>query len=261
MTLTEERLNIKGQNLYYQKLSPPVKSDDFALILLHDSWGCVDLWGDFPAEMAELFNCDVIAYDRLGYGKSNAHTSESYNMANYHRKAAEELHSFMDILKVDQAVLYGHSDGATIALLAAAFFPDRIKAVIAETPHTFIEEEGRMAVRKTLEKSKSNSLLKSLSKYHGDKTALLFERWHQIWLSSEYDEWDVRPLFSKIECPVLAMRGEQDPFDTNQQLYSLEGYIQSPLCMALIPKAGHTPRRETPDESVKKIVEFKKTHL
>ncbi|HIE1369683.1 TPA: alpha/beta fold hydrolase, partial [Burkholderia sola] len=35
------------------------------IVLLHDSLGCVDLWRDFPAQLARATQRDVIAYDRL----------------------------------------------------------------------------------------------------------------------------------------------------------------------------------------------------
>ena len=40
------------------------------IVLLHDSLGCVDLWRDFPARLAQAAQRDVIAYDRLGFGRS-----------------------------------------------------------------------------------------------------------------------------------------------------------------------------------------------
>ena len=40
------------------------------IVLLHDSLGCVALWRDFPARLAEASGREVIAYDRQGYGKS-----------------------------------------------------------------------------------------------------------------------------------------------------------------------------------------------
>ena len=40
------------------------------IILLHDSLGSVDQWRDFPDALARATTRQVIAYDRLGFGKS-----------------------------------------------------------------------------------------------------------------------------------------------------------------------------------------------
>ncbi|MFP3594937.1 alpha/beta fold hydrolase, partial [Chryseobacterium sp. SIMBA_038] len=41
------------------------------IVFLHDSLGSVQLWRDFPVILSEAVQCNVLAYDRLGYGKSN----------------------------------------------------------------------------------------------------------------------------------------------------------------------------------------------
>jgi pimeloyl-ACP methyl ester carboxylesterase len=38
------------------------------LVFLHDSWGCVEMWGDFPEKLVELSGLDTLIYDRRGYG-------------------------------------------------------------------------------------------------------------------------------------------------------------------------------------------------
>jgi pimeloyl-ACP methyl ester carboxylesterase len=41
------------------------------LVLMHDSLGSVDLWREFPAQLAAATGREVIAYDRLGFGHSD----------------------------------------------------------------------------------------------------------------------------------------------------------------------------------------------
>src|SRR4051794_271034 len=43
------------------------------IILLHDSLGCVELWRDFPAKLAQASGLPVVGYDRLGFGRSDPH--------------------------------------------------------------------------------------------------------------------------------------------------------------------------------------------
>jgi hypothetical protein len=35
------------------------------IVLFHDSIGCIELWRDFPQQLARAAGRDVIAYDRL----------------------------------------------------------------------------------------------------------------------------------------------------------------------------------------------------
>ena len=43
------------------------------VILFHDSLGCVELWRDFPVKLARETGRAIIAYDRLGFGRSDKH--------------------------------------------------------------------------------------------------------------------------------------------------------------------------------------------
>lgn len=54
----------------------PVNAQGVPIVLLHDSLGCVALWRDFPAQLAQATGHRVIAYDRLGFGRSAAHPGQ-----------------------------------------------------------------------------------------------------------------------------------------------------------------------------------------
>ncbi len=43
-----------------------------AILLFHDSLGCVEVWRDFPAQLAVATGRPVVSYDRLGFGRSDA---------------------------------------------------------------------------------------------------------------------------------------------------------------------------------------------
>jgi pimeloyl-ACP methyl ester carboxylesterase len=51
--------------------SPPRVPDPAPLFLFHDSLGCVELWRDFPRLLSTGLARVVVAYDRLGYGRSS----------------------------------------------------------------------------------------------------------------------------------------------------------------------------------------------
>ena len=55
-------------------------------------------------------------------------------------KRDEVVPRVLDAAGIDRAVLLGHSDGGSIALLAAARWPDRVAALALEAPHVFVED-------------------------------------------------------------------------------------------------------------------------
>ncbi len=255
MKKEDKKIIANGRQLFCREYILPDESGEEVLVLLHDSWGGIESWGDFPQALAQIFGLNILIYDRAGFGKSPDRAGEA-EFENYHLEAARELSDLLDVLEIDRALLFGHSDGATIALLAAAHFPEKIKGVMAETPHTFIEEKGRKAVRETVEKAQSSSLLQSLERLHGDRAEAVFRRWHELWLSPKMDDWNILPELKKIQCPVLAMRGSEDPFDTDKQLSELFEYIEAPLMPLFIPEAGHTPRKDNPVAVIDAIETF-----
>ncbi len=255
----ENRIKIDANELHYKRIFTEASQADSVLVFLHDSWGCVETWGDFPELISQSFGMDALLYDRCEYGKSSAMTGTQ--STDYHYREADELMLLLDKLKIAKVILYGHSDGGTIAIVAAATYPERISAIIVETPHTFVETEGKNAVKKVIDKAASNSLLKKLEKYHGEKTEAMFQFWYQTWLSKDFDNWTLEPILGQIKCPVLAMRGKDDPFDTEKQLEILKFRIESPLMAMLVPMAGHTPRKENAEATFAYIHDFFIQHI
>ena len=252
-------LQMDGHQLYVKRLSSSaVKNNLPTMIFLHDSWGCVDMWGDFPKMVSKMAGLDVLMYDRRGYGKSSGF-AVTERTDQYLHDEAHELIRVMDAYNIENVLIYGHSDGATIALIAAALYPSRIKGLLLEGPHSFIEDSGKMAVLATRERAKETNLLASLEKYHGDKAAELFRLWHETWLSDLFLKWTIVPILNRISCPVLAFQGESDEFGTIEQLNVLKREIPTNVTVAEIRNAGHTPRKEAETETMDLLTNWLKS--
>jgi len=217
--------------------------DSYTLVFLHDSWGCVEMWGDFPLTICKLFHLNGFVYDRRGYGKSSAFAISQRDEFYLHHEAYQ-LIKIIEKANIQNVIIYGHSDGATIALIAASLFPSRVKGLMLEGPHSFIEASGKAAVLQTRERAKATNLLMSLEKYHGNKTAELFRLWHETWLSDYFAEWTIVDLLKNIQCPVLAFQGENDEFGSVAQLEILRKEIKTAVTINEISNAAHTPRKE-----------------
>jgi len=238
----------------------PENGNKPTLVFLHDSWGCTEMWGDFPERLVELSGLNGLVYDRRGYGQSSPFAIVQRTELYLHDEA-HELMEVLDACDIQHAVLYGHSDGATIALLAAALYPERIKGMILEGAHSFIEDSGKAAVLDTRERAKETSLLASLEKYHGDKTSELFRLWHETWLSDYFARWTIVQLLRNITCPVLAFQGEQDEFGSIEQLNVLKKEIPTAVTIAEIATAGHTPRKEAEEETLRLVKSWLKQRI
>jgi pimeloyl-ACP methyl ester carboxylesterase len=249
-------INRNDYKLFAKRITV-VESDSTkpVLVFLHDSWGCVEMWGDFPKTIANICGMNALVYDRRGYGQS-APFAITRRTKYYLHDEAHELKNILDACNIKNAIVYGHSDGATIALIAAAHYPETIKGLILEGAHSFIEDSGKAAVRATRERAKTSSLLESLEKFHGNKTRELFRLWHDTWLSDYFADWSIVPELKNIKCPVLAFQGEHDEFGTVEQLNILKSEIKTPVTITEIPNAEHTPRKEAATETLNLITDW-----
>ncbi|ASK32271.1 alpha/beta hydrolase [Chryseobacterium sp. T16E-39] len=225
------------------------------LVFLHDSLGCTQLWRDFPMKLSEASQCNVLVYDRLGYGKSSPMpTSERPN--NYMELEADLLNDLLIELNIRDAILFGHSDGGTIALITASKYPKNVKAVICEAGHIFVEEVTLKGVYDAWEAYKTTNLSERLQKYHGNKVEMLFKAWTETWTREGYRDWNIEYLLKDITCPLLFIQGESDEYGTLEQVEKTIGQVSGSSEKYIIPGVGHTPHKEVPDLVLNKAVDF-----
>ncbi len=249
----EEQIIIKDYSLFAKQII--INKENPTIVYLHDSWGCVETWKDFPEQISRKHNCNALIYDRRGYGKSDKFKSLERDKTYLHQ-SAEELISVLDYFGLEKVILYGHSDGASISTIAAQDYPNRVSAILLEGNHSFVEEKTKKGVRDCREKAKNNSLISTLEKYHSDKAEPLFRIWHEIWLNPKFSDWSIIDKLDKIKCPVLAFQGVDDEFGTVKQLEVIEQKVTSFTMTKEIKEAGHTPRKENPLKTLELIEQF-----
>lgn len=216
------------------------------LVFLHDSLGCVETWRDFPQRLANRAGLDAIIYDRRGYGQSSPFASEPRTVRYLHHEA-DILCQLLDTLAIERAVPFGHSDGGSIALLAAARHPAAIRAVIAEGAHVFVEEVTLAGIREARATLASTNLREKLARYHGPNTDAMTAAWIDTWLSPAFRDWNIESCLPRIACPVLAMQGEQDEYGTISQVRSIVRGAGENARALVLPRVGHTPHRDAPE--------------
>jgi pimeloyl-ACP methyl ester carboxylesterase len=217
--------------------------------------GCVELWRDFPERLAATTQCNYLVYDRLGYGKSGPFENPVRDI-HYLEPEAALLHQLLVAHNIENAILFGHSDGGSIALLTAALFPERIHALITEGAHVFVEEVTLAGIRAAQEAYGTTDLPQRLAKYHGAHTDALVKAWTETWLAPTFRDWNLTAFLPKITCPALIIQGEDDEFGTPAQVEAIVEGCSGPAQAWMIPGVQHNPHKEVPEEVIAHVFSF-----
>lgn len=251
--MIEKVINVKDKNLFI-KFNNSFENRP-TIVFLHDSLGSVQLWRDFPEKLTEATQCNVLIYDRLGYGESFPMTTHEREN-NYMELEADALNDLLFELNINKTILFGHSDGGTIALIAASKYPEKIKAVICEAGHIFVEDITVNGVEEALKAYKTTNLPERLQKYHGEKVETIVKAWTEIWLSEKFKSWNIEYLLKDITSPLLFIQGEADEYGTLEQVEKTVSQVSGIAEKFIIPNIGHTPHKESPEIVLNKSIEF-----
>jgi pimeloyl-ACP methyl ester carboxylesterase len=227
------------------------------LVFLHEGLGSIEQWKQFPEQLSAKLNLPALLYDRYGYGNSEKF-SEERNENYFLSEAKMFLPEILDKLNIhEKVILFGHSDGATLALLFASYFPERTLAVVAEAPHVFNEDISVEGVRLAKHLYVSDETFKQkLSKYHGDKTDSVFYGWADVWLSPSAKDWNIIPQLNNITAPVLIIQGVNDEYGSYKQLETIRKNLKGKYDELYIENCGHAPHLKFTDLVINKITNF-----
>ncbi len=229
------------------------------LVLLHEGLGCVSTWRDFPAALHRRTGLAVFAYSRTGYGGSDpARVPRGTDYM--HVEGREVVAAVLDAAGIGDAVLVGHSDGASIAIVHAggcAGEPDRrIRALVLLAPHVFCEHVSVESIRAAGEAYRSGALRERLARHHGDRVDAAFFGWHDAWLRPEFRQWSIEAFLPGITVPVLLIQGDRDAYGTPAQLDAIERGVAGRVIRTWLEDCGHAPHRERPEETLDAIAAF-----
>jgi pimeloyl-ACP methyl ester carboxylesterase len=225
------------------------------IIFLHDSLGCIELWRDFPRQLGELTDCNVLIYDRLGYGNSGP-LPYSKRGLDYIELEADILNELLDHWKIDQAILFGHSDGGSIALITAGKYPQKISGIITEGAHIFVEDITIQGINDAIKLYQTTNLKTKLEKYHDDKTDDMFWAWASTWTTNEFRYWNIESFLPQVVCPSLIIQGAADEYGRVKQVEQITVQTNGTSIPLIIPEVKHTPHKEVPQLILEKSTEF-----
>jgi pimeloyl-ACP methyl ester carboxylesterase len=226
------------------------------MVFLHEGLGSLAMWKDFPQELCAAIGARGLVYSRPGYGRSTRrepHEKWPVDFMQHH--ATEVLPAFLHALQIEgRPCLFGHSDGASIALLHAAAFPHRVGSVMAVAPHIMVEAVSIASIEVARTMYRTTDLRSRLARYHDDPDSA-FWGWNDIWLDPAFRAWSIEDRLAAIRCPVLAVQGEDDEYGSMAQIDGIAPRVPQTRLIKL-PRCGHSPHRDQPAALTAAVVAF-----
>ena len=253
--LAQIRLRAAGRELRgHWRGAAPEKAA--TLVFLHDALGSVRLWRDFPDQLVRATGCGALLYDRWGSGESEP-LSRPYSGNYLIEEALDSLPEVLAQTHVKEAVLIGQSDGASIALAYAGKFPERVRGIIALSPHLFREAKTLAAIRDQIADFEQGDLKARLRRHHGARTEALFGRLVEVWTAEGPGAgWGLEEHVARVRCAVLAIQGEDDEFFSPAQLEALARLLPGRVQTLRIPGSGHYPIHQARNEVLAASIRF-----
>ena len=253
-------IDINGVSLEIERISGTGPSGRAPIVFLHEGLGCVAQWttreGDWPLALCEASGRDGVVYSRRGYGRSDpildVRGANRLTPDYMHQEAWSVLPALLETLGLRQPVLLGHSDGGTIALLHASRHP--VSACVVMAPHVIVEPISIEAIVAAREAYLNGPLRERLSRYHDDVDCA-FWQWNDVWLSPAFRSFDIREDCRRIQAPILAIQGREDPYGSLQQIEDIRP-DHGRLEPCIFDHCGHAPQRDQSAACIDRITHF-----
>ena len=188
-----------------------------------------------------------------GYGGSGRLIRQE---TNFHQRAAAETLDLIDALGLERPVVWGHSDGAVIALLMGLSAPDRIGGLIVEAAHFFRSKPASRAFFETMLRDPDGlgeRVSGVLAREHGELWREVIRTNGDAWLRIASDPTaPSRDVYggrlAGLRVPTLVIHGARDPRTEPGELDALREALTSTTeavrHIVVLPEGGHSPHSE-----------------
>jgi pimeloyl-ACP methyl ester carboxylesterase len=239
------RIEVLGRHLEYRWIGPR-PGEAPTIVFLHEGLGCVRMWRDFPDRMSFATGCGALVYSRMGYGASDPVRSPR-PVRFMHDEALVSLPAVIEHFGLGEVVLFGHSDGASIALTYTGARLGPVRALVLEAPHVFVEPICIESIERIAQAYETTRLRERLAQYHGGNTESMFRTWTDVWLRPEFRHWNIEAYLPAIESPVLVVQGEDDKYGTVRQIDAVMTQVRGPGKSLVLARCGHSPHSDQTD--------------
>jgi pimeloyl-ACP methyl ester carboxylesterase len=246
-------VEVLGRGLEYRWIGPR-PGEAPTIVFLHEGLGCLTMWRDFPDRLASAAGCGALVYSRPGYGASDP-VRGPRAVAFMHEEALAVLPAVVRLFKLGEVVLFGHSDGASIAIIYAGSLSP-VRALVLEAPHVFVETVCTEKIARIAREYEATRLRERLARHHGANTDSMFRSWTDVWLRPEFRQWNIEEYLPAIESPMLVFQGKDDEYGTLRQVDTVVRQVNGPAQSLVLPHCGHTPHSEKPAEVLEAASRF-----
>lgn len=221
------------------------------LVFLHEGLGSVAMWRDFPTRLCAATGCRGLVYSRPGYGGSTPRAPDERWAPDFLEiQALEVLPALLDAVGVDskreRVILFGHSDGGSIALIHAARFGAQLAGIVVLAPHIKVEAISIGSIERARAVYETTDFRSRLARFHDDVDSA-FYGWNDVWLDQRFEAWSIESALERIACPVLAIQGVDDEYGTMAQIDGIAERVAH--CQLLkLEACGHSPHRDQPEQ-------------
>jgi non-heme chloroperoxidase len=263
--LTEHAIRLpNGATLRYVEQGP---TDAIPLILLH---GFPDSWLSYETVLANLPSAiRAIALSQRGFGNSDK-PDGSYNP----RDLAADLAAFMELRRIPQTILVGHSMGALVAQSFAVAYPERVAGLVLIGTFKTLRDNADLAQLigevATMAESIDLDLVRAfqastLAQPVADEffrtvvaegARLPLRIWRAV--LKEVSAYDDFAELAQITAPTLLFWGEHDSFSTYEEQQELASEIPGAE-LRVYAGAGHSLHWEEPKRFADDLANFVRT--
>lgn len=252
---------VRDVSLFYE-----VQGEGPPLILVHGLGGTSNVWYSQRAVLSRT--CRVVTLDLSGSGRSDR-SRRTYSLDTW----ADAIAALMEHLKIDQAVVAGHSMGTVIVQKLAARYPQKIRALVLAGALTELTPAGKEAFTRRAETVEKEGMIGvadmvlqgALSPGTRESNLALTGMVREMLLSNDplCYAGQCRALLAgsakadqpQIKCPTLLVVGDQDPVTPLAAHRQIAGSIAGSR-IRIVPNTAHLTMLEMPEMFNTIVLEF-----
>lgn len=269
-------IEVDGMNVHFRDEGN--QKDSIPIVLIHGTGSSLHTYDQWTKKL--ILNHRVIRMDLPGYGLTGPFPSRNYSIENY----VTFLKHFLKSIGIKNCVLVGNSLGGNIAwnftlenskivkkiiLIDAAGYPLKSKSIpiafeLAKIP--FIKNIITYITPRIIAKSSVENVYKNKFKV----TDELVNRYFELTLregnrQAFVDRFKIKSnteYYKKIKSikqKTLILWGENDELIPLDMAYRFHNDLPNDS-LIILSNVGHVPMEESPNQSIKPVIEFLKNH-
>lgn len=250
------------------------------VILLHGWINSWDVWRDSMIRLSKEGQYRVYALDFWGFGASAKDgdadgTGKTFNISSY----VEMVKQFMDTLGIQEAPIFGHSMGGTVALKFALTYPDRIaKVAVVGSPvvgtslNFFLKVAGYNPIAEMVWRNPkylqpismkiTQFVMRLLLAGDSPKVReMIFRDWGRTTYESffrsisDLHKTDLREELGNLKIPALGIYGVNDNIVSPSNAELLQENAEDSF-VAMMDHSRHFPMTDEPDKFTSTLTHF-----